>query len=783
MRRFSIILYALCFLGAAFCTTPAGARSLPRDVSLGGEWQFRSGYLASQGAYAEPLDAPGWSAIRVPSNWYVEGYDVSGAHWLRRAFDLPVGFEGERLAVRFEGVDYAADVWLNGVYLGHHVGYFEPFEFDVTGHIADTDNLLVVRVDSPLERPGDDWSLRKSLIKGIFSHHDTRPGGAWSARGQERNTGGIWADVRLLARGAAAVEGLRLTPRVGAVRHDTRSISFTPRGVRAVGQARAEGRLEVALDVQHRGTGERDVFARVALRPAGSVGAQVVAEHRIELATSGTHSSLEMELEAGVVDLWWTWDRGPQSLYELEVVLEVDGVVSDRRVERFGFRSVEFEPESGTLRLNGERVFVRGTNYISTQWLSEMDRERFRQDVTMMREANVNAVRVHAHVEPSEFYRVCDEAGLLVWQDFPLQWGYEDTQEFSDRAAQQARAMVDLLYNHPSIVIWSAHNEPPWDATWMQYKYKTYDPEQNRQLDRRVHEVLQNADDSRYSHMASETSEHPWFGWYSGSWKDYAKPATRGLITEFGAQALPSLESLRRIFPEAALFPTTEAEWELWRFHNFQKKETFEIAGVEQGETVEELIANTQRYQARLTQLAAESYRRQKYAPVGSIYQFMFVEDWPSLNWGVVDYWRQPKPGYEALRLGYQPLLPSIAWAAEEMSTSDSAEALGVELWVVNDLPTAPTGARLEWSLVGPGDEAGDDTLISGSLPVDATPDSSLRVAALAELLPDEVDLRPGQYSLRVRLEADVDFVATNEFRFAVHRAETSRLEEETTLP
>src|SRR5262249_14982903 len=245
----------------------------------------------------------------------------------------------------------------------------------------------------------------------------------------------------------------------------------------------------------------------------------------------------------------------------------------------------------------------------------------------------INAVRVHAHIEAQAFYQLCDEAGILVWQDFLLQWGYTDDEAFITEAERQARDMIALLYNHPSIIAWSLHNEPPWDASWMQYKYPDYTPTHNRSLDNTLAERLSDADATRRLHPYSATSEHPWYGWYSGSWQDYGKPAREPLITEFGAQALPDLTSLRKIFSEEELWPESKEDWEKWEYHNFQKHETFDIAKVPQGQNIQEFIANTQHYQAHLLKYAAESYRRQKFHPVTSIFQFMFVEDWPSINW------------------------------------------------------------------------------------------------------------------------------------------------------
>ncbi len=256
--------------------------------------------------------------------------------------------------------------------------------------------------------------------------------------------------------------------------------------------------------------------------------------------------------------------------------------------------------------------------------------------------------------------------------------------------------------------------------------------------------------------MISGTGEHPWFGWYSGSWLDYAKPAKVPLITEFGAQALPGVSTLRRFLAEDELWPQSDAAWAQWEYHNFQRKETFENAGVARGASIGELVANTQGYQARLIKLAAESYRRQRYAPVTGIFQFMFVETWPSMSWGVLDVWRQPKAGYQALRDGYQPVMPSVEWTRLRFAPGDEV-ALG--LWVVNDLQTAFPGAELKWAL-----HREDAAAEAGETRVDVAPDSSLRVTTLRRS-----DLPAGRYELAVRLESrDGKPLGRNEYTFEV---------------
>lgn len=706
-------------------------------IDLGGLWRFLPGDLvgANQADPASRLADARWQDIRVPANWYVEGFDMAGVAWYRRQIDVPLLPDGAVTLMRFEGIDYFADVWLNGVYLGSHEGYFEPFAFDASAALRPGQrNEVVVRVNSPIEHPSD-WTLRKRLIKGVFSHHDTRPGGAWSTRGQERNTGGIWSNVSLQVGAGVALDEPRVRAKVAA------------------GGRPTEAALRIGTWTEP-GARPQQVEAEIEFEPHNFSGPAFRERRSLTLAAGHGEQALTIALPGA--HLWWPADLGAPDLYRVRVTLRRGEKVLDRRETVTGLRDIFHDPQAQTWHVNGQRLFLRGTNYIATQWLSEMGEREYARDVALMRKANINAVRMHAHVGDRRFYLACDEAGLLVWQDFPLQWGYVDSAEFSDEAQRQAVAMVRTLDNHPSIFAWSMHNEPPWDAWWMKYKYPDYDPNQNRALDDRLERTVRQHDDSRYVHKASMSSEHQWQGWYSGHWTDFNKPTTHALITEYGAQALPDIESLRRIFNDDEIFPDTEKKLERWAFHNFQKDETFNNAKVERGKDIHEFIANSQAYQARLIQLAAESLRRQKYQPVGAIFQFMFVEDWPSMNWGVLDYWRRTKAGYKALARAYQPLLPSIEWSVERPAAGSTPQ---FGLWLVNDLPRAYADVKFSWELA-----CNERVLASDTFNASVEADQATRLRSItAPALPS------GRCALGVTVRGDdAALLADNLYEFIV---------------
>ena len=731
-------------------------------LSLSGEWHYS---IEDQPGFALPdCNDSGWPTMHVPQNWFLGGLDHHGVVWFRREFSYAP--ENDYAQLCFDGVDYFADVFLNGEHLGQHTGYFAPFTFDCTDLVKNGSNILAVRVESPYEQPGlDGWHLRKRLIKGVFNHHDCRPGGGWEPIGQSFNTGGIWNRVTLEEHGPLTIDRLLL-------RADMDS---------------SASNLVVTISVNNRSVKQTASLA-VDCAPENFSGEAYKSECIVELpAGESVHT---VKLSTPDARIWQPWDRGFPHLYTVLTRLTA-GTVNVTQTSLFGFRTVKVGQDFHWY-VNGQSYFIRGSNYLASQWLSETlfpqaanasqhpfsggpGADLFERDVALARQANLNLLRVHAHVLPPEFHQACDRAGMLVWQDFPLQWGYTDDPEFLAEAGRQMNDMLTLLYNHPSIVAWCCHNESPWDAPWMAGSVGgTYDPTQNLALDTQLEKIVRSLDPSRYIHRNSGTGDkHMYPGWYEGHWRDFEHMTTWPFITEYGAQGLPAKEHLLRMLPAygsdagfaellqlkqwiesskkvsrasklfmkagTAFFqflekrpalrrfsdafmvwamkrgqtasrsiyqnPPSSQElppelqharevWQAWRFHDMQFMETFEN-GILTGHSLEDFISNSQAYQSFLIQFGTECFRRAKNARVTGILQFDFTDPWPAMTWSVLDYWRFPKPAFEALRRSMQPVLPSFH-LPERIEAGKAALAI---FCVVNDLPESFPGTLCEWRL------------------------------------------------------------------------------------
>jgi beta-mannosidase len=709
--------------------TMEDSMTAPTTIDLDGSWEL-----------ACDADGP-WHKTVVPGNWWLDGIDGPETVWYRRRVAIPADWAGRHVRLRIGAADYRATVVWDGNEVGSHTGGFAPFVVGVPGVAGDHE--LVVRVDCPTDPFGEVWPHTKTTVRGVMGHHDARPGG-WSARGQERSTGGLWGSVSLGVSDTCVIDTVRFTTAVRGADADVHAVVV----VDVTGDEPVWATVRATLTDPDQAPGDTPAAWR---QPAYELWTETWLEPgRNEVAVRGPLAAPR---------LWWTWDHGEPYRYRLATTVDIDGVTAAGDERLVGVRSIEVG-DDWVWHLNGRPVFIRGMNYIGEQWLSTLTAERAAADVALATGANLNALRVHAHVTAPGFYDACDAAGVLVWQDLPMQWGYADTAETYRVTRTMVRELVDLHGWRPSVAYWCAHNEAPWNEPWMAEEAGRYVADQNQRLDHELAGLFRRLDPSRPALANSGAGDgHTYPGWYWGTWRVAAEIPGGAFVTEYGAQAVPCLATLRTYLAD-------DAGLEDWSFHGFQHHENSTHVGVTLlTHSVSEIIEATQHYQARLLQFATEHYRRRKRERVQGIMPFMLVDPWPCISWSVVDHLRVPKAGYHAIARAMQPVLPSIEAATDTYASDDpfGSEPVVFGIWWINDLHHAFRGAELSWTLV----DAGGTPLESGARLVDVFADGARRV-----LQAGPFDLGPGRYAIESRLtDADGVELGTNRWDFTVQGA------------
>src|SRR5215217_6159453 len=679
---------------------------------------------------AAPLDDAGkaagirraWTPIRVHWHWQLEDAFATyeGILLYRCRFSQQRVPEGAMLSLRFEGVYYAARVWLNGVYLGDHEGYFSAFEFDVTDiGITDGENDLLVEVFSPEEAEEND----RQTIGGVWAR--------WDGMAPHINPGGIFKEVSLVVDGEVRIRSL-----AAAADHTGRGVAHVDLYSRRNTRARLVGRV----------------------RPLGFEVSDVEFEREVQIEEG--ENRFDVGFRVPDVRVWSTWDRGEQSLYEL--VLRCAG--AEERA-RFGARTVELR--DWKVYLNGERIFLRGINYLpSDAYPARATEGCLRADASLVREAGMNAVRVHAHVADGGFYEVCDELGLLILQDFPLQWTHR--RNVLGPAVAQAAEMARILRGYPSVGIYLAHDEPFFVAPpekWsviglLRTAAEVLSPRwmlwQRRVLDPAVMRAISEEDDARPVIDAAGhplTTNHLYFGWYYGRFRDLERvvsvfPGLSRLPTEYGAQALPDPESLQEIWPSG--MPPDWSDLTL----NYRLQVRRMARYVPWNGDRSAYVRESQEYQAEVLKHATELFRRRKYRPTGGTFAFMLNDPAPAVTWSVVDWRRRPKKAYQALLDAMRPVLICAQYPKERYSVG---ERISLPLFIINDLSRELGQVSWNWELL-----LGGSRVASGEGETRVPKDSVKRVGEVEATLP-----APGLAVLRLRLSGEEGPVQ-NEYELSV---------------
>ncbi len=719
-------------------------RNLPAVWSLDGAWTLLPVDTFRQGFY--PADDDTWLTQEIPAHWQqhplLERY--AGCMVYRRRFTLPEAIADAseqslpvRYFLRFNGVFYWAQPYFNGVDLGRHEGYFEPYEREVTAWIAPENEILV-----EVECPDEANKSGKRLITGIFSH--------WDCMDPLANPGGIWLPVELAATGPVRLREVFLH-------------------TEAAGESLAELRFRAVVDSD----AARDVTLRWTFAPVNFAGAVQTIEQRRALA-AGAHEIVGVLL---VHDphLWWPHDMGAPDLYAVTLEVVCDALVSDARTVRFGIRT--FELHDWIPYLNGTRFFVKGNNYPPTDVrIATTTRERCIEDLRLARACHMNMLRVHGHIGHPALYDAADEMGVLLWQDFPLHWLYR--REVLPEARRQARAMVRLLGNHPSVALWCMHNEPVYVVdtrdervtTRMRTYASMFVFSWNRDvMDSELKRVVEQEDGRRPVVRSSNefpipgiragTSTHFYYGWYKiygriEEWEPLIRrfPQLVRFVTEFGAQSFPNVESCVK-FMDADI---GRIDWQrLVERHQFQADIMAHWYDWRAAHSLEELVQMSQEYQVKVNRHYIDRLRLRKYRPTGGIMPFMFHDANPSVSWSIIDYWRVPKRSYAAMRLAFSP---QYVFTVLEKETIALNEALDLPVYVVNDAhrDLAVTATA---RLFGPDAAVLASVERSFTLPADCM---AMEVERL-RLIPSE----PGTYRLELTLEGDLAETIVNVY--AVH--------------
>lgn len=487
--------------------------------------------LVNNGVYPEPLYGENNRPDRIPDSLCRQDY------WYRAVFTAPKNFAGKKIWLNFDGINYAAQVWVNGQNLGSIKGAFTRGVFDISPVVEPGRPAALAVLISPQPHPGTphEHTLAQGMGKnGGITAVDGPTflcalGWDWIPAIRDRDAG-IWQRVFLSATGPVVLENPLVTtelPLPDLTSADV-GVQVTLRNVTEQAQA---GVLK------------------------GNFG-DAVFEQPVEITA---HSAKLVSLAASNIPalhvknpkLWWPNGYGPQNLYTLHLKYEAAGTVSDAQDVTFGVRKISYavaDSDNLTISVNGVRVFCKGGDWGMDEAMKRNPRERLEAQIRMHQLANYTIIRNWVGQSTSEdFYELCDKYGILLWDEF-FQPNPGDGPNPPDLETYLAnvREKIVRFRNHPSVAVWCARNEgfPP------------------KEIDARLRTLMAELEPTRLYQPSSTSGRGVNSGgpYSSGHAPRQYYDFGEAFKTEIGSASIPTLESIQGMMP-AKDWETINDDW------------------------------------------------------------------------------------------------------------------------------------------------------------------------------------------------------------------------------
>ncbi|MFB3920100.1 MAG: sugar-binding domain-containing protein [Terriglobia bacterium] len=546
--------------------------------------------------------------------------------WFRSEFTIPNEYRGKTLWLHFDGINFRANVWLNGKQIADSndvAGAFRIFEFDVTG-IAKVGqrNALAVEVFPP--------QANDLAITWVD----------WNPAPPDKDMG-LYRDVYLSASGPVALRWPHVVSKLDLP--DLQKAHLT-----------VSAELRNATEHAVKGTLEGEID-KIRFAQEVELGAH---ETRVVKFSPDKFSQLNISQPR----LWWPAKLGPQNLYTCMLKFETERNVSDRATVNFGIREVTSElNEKGyrVFKVNGKNILIRGAGWAPDMML-RTDPARQEAELGYVLDMNLNTVRLEGKLEDEHFLEICDRRGILLQAGWCCCDHWEKWKNWKDEdytiSAESLKDQIRRLRSHPSLFDWLNGSDGPPPPTVEETYIKiltNYD----------WPNPFQSSATQKTTTVSGQTGlkmTGPYEYVAPSYWlTDTSRGGAFGYNTETGpGPAVPPFESLRLMLPREHLWPIDE----FWDFHAgggaFKNLNVFSEAlnaRYGQATSVEDYAwkAQLQAYEGERAMF--EAFGRNKYTATGVI-QWMLNNAWPSLIWHLYDYYLRPAGGYFGTKKACEPL-------------------------------------------------------------------------------------------------------------------------------
>ena len=751
MRRSEIFKQAFIFLISAFLITDISVGQLPGQLDLSGKWKvtWNDGNHGPDAIEAfisaNPLnDTSRYMEVEVPMDLnlamhykgmtgdlnyginYLSSRWVSEQYWqYYRKFDAPGEALSKPVWLKFDRLDYSANIYLNGQLIGKHDNAFIPCMIDVTGKLKAGTNILTIGIESGLYSAANKnlSDYNNSLTVYLNKRYWLRKPQyqfSWDWNPQLINVG-ITGDVTLIWRDLGRLDNI--VPWI-KMSDDLSSADINIRTF-IEGTEDASGLILEATLVESN---------------------QKVTS---QIKVSKGINAYELKMMVNKPKLWWPVGQGDPNLYTLRVELIQNGKVIDSGSRKIGFRKIEVDrsqhPVEGnyfTIKVNNRPVFMKGGNWVPADMIySRVDGKRLEKLVNMAVEANFNILRIWGGglFAGNELLRLCDEKGLLVWHDFLFacaEYPGDDVGFYNNVKEEVTWAVREFAY-HPSLIVWCGNNELEWGTWGWGYVNSGKVVPDYIIYHHLMPVIIKEEDPYRFYWPSSPYSEnfifpnspitgdqHPWdvsLGNDSTSIWAYRNYVDR-FPNEGGVLGASSPASLRQFLP-----PDEQSirsfSWDLhdnmMNFRTDKKGITYRFIEDWIGKDYKKMSFDDYAFASALLQSEGlteyiSNYHRRMYSSSSAIF-WMYNDSWPVTHgWTIVDYYLRKKLAYHPVRRSFQQTCVVVAEEGNKIS-----------IYGIND-KQQPWKGKLQYGLF----ETGGKLPVNESKNVTLPPNASTLIAS-----------------------------------------------------
>ena len=671
-----------------------------KTITLDGEWKLSQ----DQDASAIPARVPGnvhqalleQGVIEDP--YYrereLELQWIGERKWrYSRRFSLTeqeLGFS--RMDLQCDGLDTLATVLVNGHELGRANNMFRMWEFDAKPWLVAGENEITVEFDSVVSHVHEKEEYRHLKTPTCIEHE--KPGRPWVRKeacnfgwdwGPVLVTCGIWRSIRLCLWQEVCIEDL------------------------AIQQIHHQDQVELKITTQLGGD----------MPAGGSLCVEVFEEgeclRACDLSDDVKHLSSRVEIPDPKI--WWPAGFGDQPMYEVRVsLLGSSGDVWDACSRRIGLRTIEWvlEPdewgESFYVRVNGVPLFAKGSNWIPADALHRVSEAHYRYLLQSAVDSHQNMIRIWGGgiYEEPVFYDICDELGLLVWQDFMFACSAypADDEGFCENVKQEVKEQVRALRHHPSLALWCGNNELEMMVTRFDGADWPHMPEQyyKKLFDELIPQVLATEDpdtfywpcsphspgDNRHEHADPSCGDaHLWAVWHGHQPFEWYRTAYHRFCSEFGFQSYPEMKTIRTFTePEDRNITSPVMEFHQRSSAGNAKIMHYMLNWFRMPAGFESAVMLSQLQQGLAIKYAVEHWRIHRPRCMGALY-WQLNDCWPVASWSSIDYYGRWKLLHYFAKRFFAPLL---------VVGVEDAENHRVDLYVSNDT-TSERNLTLRWCM------------------------------------------------------------------------------------